>query len=208
MEDVLEVYERPPDEQAPLVCFDEFCKQLLDEERCSLPCRPGVERKQDSEYIRKGSISGFMIALPHLGRREVFVSESGRRTGRDFAKALRYLAEELLTESPRIILVMDNLNTHHLHWLYEVYPPEQAAQIARRFEIHYTPKHGSWLNMAEIEIGLLVRHGLKERIGCAEDFRKEVQAYVVRKNTNPTPINWQFTDKEARIKLQHLYPSI
>ena len=208
MEGILEVYERPPTPEAPLVCLDEFCKQLLDEERPTITCSPGQERRQDSEYIRKGSVSGFMIALPHLGKREVFVSESGRRTGQDFAKALGYLAEELLADAPRIVLVMDNLNTHHLHWLYEIYPPERAAKIARRFEIHYTPKHGSWLNMAEIEIGLLVRHGLRERISSPEEFREQIQAYVKRKNASPNPINWQFTDKKARIRLQHLYPAI
>ena len=208
MEDVLEVYQRPPHPDNPLVCLDEFCKQLLSEKRPTQRAQPRRECRQDSEHVRKGSISVFMIAMPHLGRREVFISESGRRTGHDFARCLRYLAEEVLSKNPKITLVIDNLNTHHLHWLYEIYPPEKAAAIARRFEIHYTPKHGSWLNMAEIEIGLLVRQGLDKRIATLQLFRTQIENYLKRKNSSPKPINWQFTDQEARVKLRHLYPSL
>jgi len=207
MEDVLEVYQRPADPLRPLVCLDEFSKQLLSETRTPLPMTPGSVAKQDSEYVREGCVTGFMMAMPHLGQRDVFIAESGRRTSIDFAHCLEHLAG-LLPEAQKIVLVMDNLNTHNEASLYKAFPPEKARALCERFEFHYTPAHGSWLNMAEIEIGLLVRACLDRRIESTDRMRSEVEAYLTAKNSNPIPIKWQFTCKDARIKLHGLYPSI
>ena len=207
MEDVLEVYQRPVDPMQPLVCLDEFAKQLLSETRTPLPARPGSLAKYDSEYVRQGSVTGFMIAMPHLGQRDVFISETGRRTAMDFAHCLEHLSG-LLPNAQKIVLVMDNLNTHTVASLYKAFTPERARYLCERFEFHYTPAHGSWLNMAEIEIGLLTRGCLERRIESSELIRREVQAYLKRKNENPVPIKWQFTNENARIKLHSIYPSI
>lgn len=208
MEDVLAVYARPPQEDQPLVCLDEFAKQLLSETRESIAAAPGRLAREDYEYVREGSVSGFMIAMPHLGKRDVFVGADGRRTAKDFAACLDHLANNLLPEATKIILVMDNLNTHKEASLYEAFPPEKARALCERFEMHYTPKHGSWLNMAEIEIGLLARTCLSRRIGSDAEFRKEVSAYLNAKNKNSKPINWQFTNAKARINLKSIYPTI
>lgn len=208
MEDVLEVYHRPPDERRPLVCLDEFAKQLLSETRAPLPAAPGQPARVDYEYVREGSITGFMIAMPHVGERDVFVGADGRRTAKDFAFCLDHVANVLLPGAETIVLVMDNLNTHKPASLYEAFPPERARALCERFEFHYTPKHGSWLNMAEIEIGLLARTCLDRRIGSEHEFREEVAAYLRWKNASPKPIHWQFTNDEARIKLKSLYPSL
>lgn len=208
MEDVLAVYARPPQKDIPLVCLDEFAKQLLSETRAPVAAIPGQLARADYEYVREGSVSGFMIAMPHLGKRDVFVGPDGRRTSKDFAACLDYLANTLLPEAAKIILVMDNLNTHKEASLYEAFPPEKARALCERFEMHYTPKHGSWLNMAEIEIGLLSRTCLDHRIGSVGEFETEVTAYLEWKNKNPKPINWQFTNENARIKLKSLYPAI
>ena len=207
MEDVLEVYQRPADPKRPLVCLDEFAKQLLSETRTPRPARPGQLAKHDSEYVREGSATGFMLAFPHLGRREVFFAETCRRTSIDFAHCLEHLAA-LFPEAQTIVLVMDNLNTHKEASLYKSFPPEKARALCERFEFHYTPTHGSWLNMAEIEIGLLVRGCLHRRIESSQRLRREVAAYLRDKNQRPTPIKWQFTHKQARIKLRSIYPSI
>lgn len=208
MEDVLEVYSRPPQEECPLVCLDEFAKQLLSEARTPLPAAPGRDAIQDYEYVREGSVSGFMIALPHLGRREVFIAPGGRRTAADFAACIDYLANAILPEARRIVLVMDNLNTHRMASLYSVFPPEKARGLCERFEIHHTPKHGSWLNMAEIEIGMLGRTCLSRRIGSEDELRREVKAYLTYKNIKPKTVKWQFTNEQARIKLKSIYPAI
>ena len=208
MEDVLEVYCREPQPDRPLVCLDEFAKQLLSESRVPIAPAPGLLARQDYEYVREGSASGFMIAMPHLGRRDVFIGPDARRTAKDFAACLDHLAHTLLPDAPKIVLVMDNLNTHSQASLYEAFPPEKARALCERFEIHYTPKHGSWLNMAEIEIGLLARTCLDRRIGSEEEFRKEVKAYLEWKNANSKPISWQFTNEQARIKLKSLYPPV
>ena len=208
MEDVLEVYERPLDPLHPLVCLDEFAKQLLSETRAPRPSAPGCVAKQDSEYVREGSVTGFMLAMPHLGQRDVFIAQSGRRTSMDFAHCLDHLANEVLPEAEKIVLVMDNLNTHKEASLYKAFTPEKARGLCERFEFHYTPTHGSWLNMAEIEIGLLVRSCLDRRIESVERMTREVAAYLLAKNEHPVPIKWQFTNEKARIKLQTLYPSI
>lgn len=208
MEDVLAVYARPPQKDQPLVCLDEFAKQLLSETREPIAAAPGRLAREDYEYVREGSVSGFMIAMPHLGKRDVFVGTDGRRTAKDFAACLDHLANHLLPEATKIILVMDNLNTHKEASLYEAFPPEKARALCERFEMHYTPKHGSWLNMAEIEIGLLARSCLNRRIGSDVEFRKEVKAYLKAKNIKSKPINWQFTNDKARISLKSLYPTI
>ena len=208
MEDVLEVYSRPPDPAAPLVCLDEFAKQLISETRAPLPALPGRPARHDYEYVREGSVTGFMIATPHAGRREVFVGNEGRRTAKDFAECLDHIANILLPRAKRIVLVVDNLNTHRTASLYETFEPAKARALCERFEIHYTPRHGSWLNMAEIEIGLLVRTCLNRRMGSPEEFRSEVAAYTRWKNAKPKPIKWQFTNAEARVKLRSLYPPV
>ena len=207
MEDVLEVYQRPPDDSRPLVCLNEFAKQLLSETRQPIPATAGHVARHDYEYVREGSVSGFVLAVPHLGGREVFIAEGGRRTAKDFAACLDHLANHVLPEADKIILVMDNLNTHKEASLYEAFAPEKARELCERFEFHYTPKHGSWLNMAEIEIGLLVRGCLDRRIGSEKEFRSEVRAYLEWKNEDMKPIKWQFTNKQARIKLKSLYPA-
>lgn len=208
MEDVLEVYQRPAAPLRPLVCLDEFSKQLLSEVRAPLPATLGSLAKQDSEYVREGSVTGFMLAMPHLGERDVFVSESGRRTAIDFAHCLDHLAHNVLPEAEKIVLVMDNLNTHNEASLYKAFTPEKARGLCERFEFHYTPTHGSWLNMAEIEIGLLVRACLDRRIESVSKMRKEIAAYLTAKNSKPAPIKWQFTNEDARIKLHSIYPTI
>jgi hypothetical protein len=208
MEDVLEVYQRPIDDTRPLVCLDEFAKQLLSESRAPLPTTGRHVARHDYEYVREGSVCGFMIAMPHLGGRDVYIGEDGRRTAKDFAACLDYLANKVLPEADKIVLVMDNLNTHKEASLYQNLPPEKAREFCARFEFHYTPKQSSWLNMAEIEIGLLVRSCLDRRISSERKFRTEVSAYLERKNETPNPINWQFTNEKARIKLKSLYPSV
>lgn len=207
MEDVLAVYQRPVDPQRPLVCLDEFAKQLLSECRTPLPARPGSLAKHDSEYVREGSVTGFMLAMPHLGKRDVFISATGRRTAVDFALCLEHLAG-LFAAAERIVVVMDNLNTHGAASLYKAFPPDKARGLCERFEFHHTPAHGSWLNMAEIEIGLLTRGCLDRRIATAGRMASEVKAYLERKNSNPVPIKWQFRNEDARIKLHSIYPSI
>ena len=204
MEDVLEVYERKPDPLRPLICLDEFAKQLLSETRQAQPATVNHVRRYDSEYVREGSVTGFMIAQPHAGIRDVFFAESNRRTSKDFAYCLDYLSKSL-PEAQKIVLVMDNLNTHKEASLYEAFGAEKARALCERFEMHYTPKHGSWLNMAEIEIGSLVRSCLGQRIESAEKIRTEVAAYIFRKNQNPVPMKWQFTNEDARIKLHSIY---
>jgi hypothetical protein len=208
MEDVLEVYQRPPSAEAPLVCLDEFAKQLLSESRTPVPAAPGRPARHDYEYVREGSVTGFMIAMPHFGQRDVFVGPDGRRTTKDFAECLDHIANKLLPDAEKIVLVMDNLNTHKTASLYETFEPEKARALCERFEIHYTPKHGSWLNMAEIEIGLLARTCMDRRIASQEIFRSEVSAYLQWKNARPKPIAWQFTNEKARVKLKSLYPAL
>ena len=208
MEDVLAVYARPVLKGRPLVCLDEFAKQLLSETRAPVPAIPGHLAREDYEYVREGSVSGFIIAMPHMGKRDVFVGCDGRRTSLDFAACLDHLANNLFPDAEKIVLVMDNLNTHKEASLYEAFPPEKARALCERFEMHYTPKHGSWLNMAEIEIGLLVRSCLDRRIGSEQQLRREIAAYLDRKNEDSKPINWQFTNDKARIKLKSLYPSV
>jgi hypothetical protein len=206
MEDVLEVYHRPSDEKRPLVALDEASKQLVGEVVQPLPPEPGQPERFDYEYVRNGTANLFMISEPLLGWRHVAVT--GRRTARDYAEVLRWLAEEVHPEAETIVLVQDNLNTHTLASLYEAFPPEQARRLAERFEMHYTPKHGSWLNVAEIELSVLSRQCLDRRIDSAEELGREVAAWQEERNERAVEIRWRFTTADARIKLHRLYPSL
>lgn len=207
MEDVLEVYQRPRNKRRPLVCLDEFCKQLLDEVRPPLPLRKGHPERYDYEYVRHGSTSAFVIHAPLEGRREVYIGKEGRRTKQDYARALEFVATKMFPTATKIVLVEDNLNTHDEASLYATFPPAKARRLAQRFERHHTPKHGSWLNIAESEISALVRTGLPDRIPTQREFRRRLLAVVRRRNEAQISTNWQFTNKDARVKLRNLYPS-
>ncbi len=205
MEDVLEVYHRPQDPTRPLVCMDECSKQLVAEVRAALPPRPGDIAKYDSEYERRGTANLFMAIEPLAGQRTVQVTT--QRTRIDWALFIRFL---LLTVSPEavvIVLVMDNLNTHGIASLYAAFDPATARTLASRLEIHYTPKHGSWLNMAETELSILSRQCLDRRIDSPELLTQEVAAWEANRNQNHATINWRFTTADARVKLKRLYPS-
>jgi hypothetical protein len=206
MEEVLEVYHRPYDPQRPQVCLDEASKQLLGETRQPLPLVPGSPRRQDYEYERNGTSNLFMLFNPLLGRRRVKVT--ARRTKIDLAEMLREIVDVDYPEAEVVVLVMDNLNTHTLGALYEAFEPQEALRIARRLEIHYTPKHGSWLNMAEIELSVLARQCLRQRIPDGAALATEVAAWELRRNAAGARTEWRFTTADARIKLSHLYPSL
>jgi hypothetical protein len=206
MEDVLDVYHRPYDEKRPLICLDEASKQLIGEVVQPLPAEPGQPERFDYEYCRNSTANLFMLSEPLLGWRAVIVTE--RRTAKDFAEVVRELVEDIHSDAEKVVLVMDNLNTHKLASLYEAFPPEQARRIAEKLEIHHTPKHGSWLNMAEIELSVLARQCLDRRIDSIEKLRTEVAAWVDERNEEQVTINWQFTTADARIKLHRLYPVI
>jgi hypothetical protein len=206
MEDVLDVYHRPYDEKRPLVCLDESSKQLIGETIQPIPAAPGRPERFDHEYVRNGVVNLFMITMPLLGWRAVQVTD--RRTMLDFAEVIRWLVEEVHEEAEKVVLVMDNLNTHKLASLYEAFPPERARRIAERLEIHHTPKHGSWLNMAEIELSVLARQCLGRRIETREELEREVEAWEEERNERRVGVRWRFTTADARIKLRHLYPAV
>ncbi len=206
MEDVLEVYKRPYDPQRPVVCLDETSKQLIGEVRKPVPAAPGQVAHYDSEYVRNGVANLFMLFEPLAGRRDVEVTD--RRTKKDYAQCLRKLSDELYPDAEVIVLVQDNLNTHSPASLYEAFPPGEAKRLAGRFEFHYTPKHGSWLDMAEIELGILGRQCLSRRIEDIDTLQKEAKAWEKNRNNAEAKVNWQFTTADARIKLRRLYPSI
>lgn len=205
MEDVLEVYHRPYDPQRPVVCMDECSKQLIGEVREPLPPRPGQVAKYDSEYERKGTANVFMAVEPLAGKRTVRVTD--RRTRVDWAQFIRLLLVTMYPEAAKVVLVMDNLNTHSIASLYEAFDPETARSLAERLEIHYTPKHGSWLNMAETELSVLSRQCLDRRIDAKEIMEQEIGVWEKSRNQACTRINWRFTTANARIKLKRLYPS-
>jgi DDE superfamily endonuclease len=205
MEDVLDVYHRPPDPKRPLVCLDEASKQLIGEVAEPVPAGPGQPARIDYEYTRNGTANLFMISEPHAGWRHVEVTD--RRTAVDFAEVVRALVEEVYPEAEKVVLVMDNLNTHKLASLYEAFPPERARRIAERLEVHHTPKHGSWLNMAEVELSVLARQCLDRRIESKEELKREVAAWEDERNGQGVVIRWQFTTADARIKLRRLYPT-
>jgi hypothetical protein len=206
MEDVLEVYTRPYDPKRPLVCMDETSKQLIDETRLPLPLRVGRPRRYDYEYTRNGVSNLFMVFEPLAGRRQVKVTD--RRTSRDWAELMRELVDKRYPEAEVITLVLDNLNTHTTASLYEAFVPEEARRIARRLELHYTPKHGSWLNMAEIELSVLSRQCLDRRIPDKGLLEREVAAWEEERNWAGYTVDWRFTTDDSRIKLKKLYPSI
>jgi len=205
MEDILEVYHRPYDERRPLVCLDEIPVQLVGETRLPLPPRPGQPQRYDYEYKRNGTANLFMVFEPLLGWRWVKATE--RRTAKDLAEVLRELVEEIHEQARKVVLVTDNLNTHGPGCLYEAFTPTQARRIAEKLEWHYTPKHGSWLNMAEIELAALTKQCLDRRIGSSEELRRQVAAWELERNERMVGVKWQFTTAKARIKLHRLYPS-
>jgi len=205
MEDVLEVYTRPHDPVRPLVCLDETSKQLVAETRKPLPMRPGQPARYDYEYERNGTASLFMLFAPIEGWRHVNVTE--RRTAVDFAHVLKDLSDVHFAEAEKIVLVQDNLNTHTPASLYEAFQPEEARRLVERFEWHYTPKHGSWLNMAESELAILSGQCLDRRIPNQTALEREVSAWLDRRNTHHAKASWRFTTADARIKLKSLYPA-
>jgi DDE superfamily endonuclease len=206
MEDVLDVYARPYDPARPVVCVDEGSKQLIGDVREPLPVRPGAAAKQDYEYERGGMANLFMAFEPLAGRRRVETTE--RRTAADFAHFLRLVSDELYPEAEKIVLVCDNLNTHRVASLYEAFEPEEARRLALRFEWHHTPRHGSWLNVAEVELSVLARQCLDRRIPDLEALRREVAAWERARNAQAVTADWQFTTADARVKLKKLYPTV
>jgi hypothetical protein len=204
MEDILDVYERPYDPTMPVVCMDEKPYQLIGDAREPLPVRPGDTQKIDSEYVRNGTCSIFAFIEPLGGKHHVSVRE--QRTATDWAEEIRYLVDEMYPDAKKIILVMDNLNTHKPASLYKAFPPEVARRILRRLEIHYTPKHGSWLDIAEIELNVMTRQCLNRRIDNIVDLRSELGAWENERNKQQATVNWQFKTADARIKLSSLYP--
>jgi transposase len=205
MEDVLEVYTRPYDPRYPQVCMDEVSKQLLRDTRTFLPMEPGKPERQDYEYERGGVVNLFLFCEPLQGRRWVDVTE--RRTKKDWAHRIKELVDERYPKAERIVLVMDNLNTHSPASLYEAFDPAEARRLANRLEIHYTPKHGSWLNMAEIELSVLSRQCLDRRVPNFETLEADAAAGQERRDAAGVEIEWRFRTDDARIKLKRLYPS-
>ena len=206
MEDVLEVYTRPYAPERPVVCLDETSKQLIGEVATPVPAAPGQWARSDYEYVRNGEANIFMVLEPLAGQQEVEVTE--RRTRRDYAECLRQLSDELYSEAEKIVLVQDNLNTHSPASLYEAFEPAEAKRLADRFEFHYTPKHGSWLNMAEIELSILGRQCLSRRIDNADALRRETAAWEASRDSATATVDWQFRTEDARTKLKKLYPSL
>jgi hypothetical protein len=206
MEDVLHVYSMPFNPDIPVVCMDEKPYQLLSEAREPLPIRPGNKQKLDSEYIREGTCSIFVFTETLANFRHVSVRE--HRTKKDWAEEVKYLLTELYPDKEKIILVMDNLNTHTKASLYQSFPPEKAFELAKRLEIHYTPKHGSWLNIAEIELNVMTRQCLKRRISDIEILSQQLSVWEQERNSKKAIVQWQFKTADARIKLASLYPKL
>ncbi len=204
MEDVLDVYARPYDPKRPQVCMDEGGKQLIGDVRPPLPVRPGNARREDYEYERQGMANLFMVFEPLAGTRQVEVTE--RKTNADFARLIRRLVDEWYPQADKIVLVLDNLSTHSPAALYETFAPAEARRLVDKLEWHYTPKHGSWLNMAESELGILAAQCLNRRIPDKETLIKEVAAWQASRNKYHTKADWRFTTADARIKLKRPYP--
>jgi hypothetical protein len=204
MEDVLNVYHRPYDPKRPQVCFDEGTKQLVKHVADPIPASPGQPEIIDYEYERNGTGNLFMLSEPLTGRRKVLVT--ARRTAIDYAHAIRYMVDEMYPEADTIVVVQDNLNTHNPASLYAAFPPEEARRLLDKIEFHHTPKHGSWLNMAEIELGVLSRQCLDRRIPDLATLTQEVAAWETARNQQQVHIHWQFTTTDARVKLKRLYP--
>ena len=206
MEDVLDVYKRPRDPDRPLVCLDEASRQLTRDTRAALPMKPGRVERIDYEYERNGTANLFMFFAPLEGWRRVEVTD--RRTAIDYAHALRKLADVDFPKAAKIVLVQDNLNTHKPASLYEAFPPAQARRLVERFEWHYTPKHGSWLNMAETELSVLSRQCLDRRVPDKSTLDSEVMTWQKYRNIHNAKADWHFTTQDARVKLKRLYPAI
>lgn len=206
MEDVLDIYQRPYDPENPVWCMDEKPYQILDDSRKPLPMRPGDVTKIDSEYVRNGTVSVFCFIQPHTGRIEHSVEPT--RTAVDWAEKIQYLVDVIEPEAKKITLIMDNLNTHKPGSLYKAFLPKEAKRILDKLDIHYTPKHGSWLDMAEIGIDIMTRECLNRRIPDIESLRTELKAWNDAYAKDPSPVNWQFKTSDSRIKLKKLYPNI
>jgi len=206
MEDVLEVYHLPYDPKYPVVCMDESNKQLIGEVRTPIPCKPGQPARIDDEYVRNGVVQIFMEVEPLAGKRHVAVTE--RRTMKDWAQQIKQMLDDRYPEAIKVRLVMDNLNTHKVASFYETFEACEARRLAERLDIHYTPKHGSWLNMAEIELSALKGQCLDRRIADMATMQTEVATWENDRNNSTKTIDWQFTTSDARIKLKRLYPNI
>lgn len=206
MEDVLDVYELPYNPDVPVVCMDEKPYQLLGEARDSWAMRPGDNKKVDSEYVRNGTCSIFAFVEALAGKHHVSVRE--HRTAIDWAEEIKYLVDIMYPDKKKIIIVMDNLNIHKASSLYKAFPAEEARRIIKKLEIHYTPKHGSWLDIAEIELNVMTRQCLSRRIESIDILRTELAAWENERNSSSAKVNWQFTAKNARIKLISLYPEL
>ena len=204
MEDVLDLYSEPYDPKRPVVCFDERPYQLVEDKRAPLPMKPDCPQRVDYEYRRRGTCNLFLVFQPLTGQRWVKVTE--RRTSEDFARQMKWLVDELFPEAEVIRVVLDNLNTHTPAALYQTFPAEEARRLTRKLEFHYTPKHGSWLNMAEIEFSALTRQCLNRRLPDMERVRREVAAWEQDRNAVRATVEWRFTTTDARLKLHRLYP--
>lgn len=206
MEDILDIYELPYNPNVPVVCMDEMPYQLLGDSREPLPARCGDTQKIDYEYVRNGTCSIFAFIEPLMGRHHV--SARPQRTAIDWAEEIKYLVDEMYPEAEKIILVMDNLNTHVRGSLYKKYPPEEARRIIKKLEIHYTPKHGSWLNIAEIELNVLNKQCLSRRLDSMDAIKEQISAWESERNNKSAKVQWHFSNSNARIKLSSLYPKI
>jgi len=206
MEDVLDVYQRPYNEKYPVICFDESSKQQIKEVHMPLPAEPGQPERFDTQYERNGTSNIFLSCEPLQGKRQVRITDHRKKT--DFAFFIKELVDEHYPFADKIVLVMDNLNTHNGSSLYETFEPVEAKRILDKLEIHHTPKHGSWLNMAEIELSHLSRQCLDRRIPDQEVLAREVAAWNKKRNEEKTIVDWQFKTEDARIKLKKLYPII
>jgi transposase len=206
MEDILALYSQPEDPKRPLICMDEVPKQLLSDIQDPLPAQPGQPLRMDYEYQRNGVANLFMFFAPFLGQRQVKTTNS--RTRLDWAEAMRELSDEIHPEAEKIIVILDNLNTHTPAAFYLAFEPEEARRLVNRFEFHFTPKHGSWLNMAEIELSALSRQCLNRRIPDEQTLHHEVQAWTADRNSKVVKVDWRFSTADARIKLKRLYPKI
>ena len=204
MENVLDVYQQPYDPLRPVVCIDETNKQMIKETR--IPCAPGKPERVDYEYERNGVANVFMVSEPLAGKRETIVNET--RTAIDFAHVLQFVSDVMYPNADKIVLVTDNLNIHATASLYKAFPPEEVRRIASRIEWHFTPKHGSWLNMAEIEIGVMCRQALDKPQPDMDSFMHQIKAWTQKRNFECGKVNWQFTTEDARVKLKRLYPTI
>jgi len=206
MEDILDVYQRPHDPECPMVCVDETSKQLIAETRVPIGAKPGRPARYDYEYRRNGTANLFMMFAPLEGWRHVKVTD--RHTALDYAQVLKELSDTHFPDAKKIVLVQDNLNTHKPASLYEAFPPAEARRLVQRFEWHYTPKHGSWLDMAESELGVLSFQCLDQRIQNQQMLKQEVQAWEAGRNKKHAKADWRFTNENARVKLKRLYPAL